>query len=85
MKSRVASVAMKVAHHVSASNASILFALLTQQYVWPHGVTTGLCNVRQHNTQSKSDCSIFDGLTCKSVGFGSIANSREESCNFQLR
>lgn len=34
----------------------------TQQYVWPHGVTTGLHNVLQHNTQSKSAMSIWAGL-----------------------
>lgn len=40
--------------------------------MWPQGVTTGLCKVRQHNTQSKSDWSIFEGVTCKSDGLASI-------------
>lgn len=45
--------------------------ILTKQYVWPQGVTTGLYSVRQHKTQSKSDDSIIDGFTDRKDVFGS--------------
>lgn len=56
-------------------------AMLTQQYVCPHGVTTGLYSVLQHSTQSKSHASILDGSTCSNeVDFGSIPLDKKLSC-----